>query len=144
MIPPFTNGNLPPGIHLADWTEFTTRYGTTRHRKVLIAGLARALICLQAAGCTRVYVDGSFVTDKQTPGDYDVAWELRGVDENLLRSLDPVFYDFSWKCAGQKAKYHGEFFPSSYEEKNTGDTFLQFFQQDSHTGDVKGIVALDI
>jgi hypothetical protein len=106
--------------------------------------MERALALLRAAGCNRVYVDGSFVTDKAMPGDYDLAWEPVNVDVALLLSLDPVFGIFDNGRAAQKARYQGEFFPSSLNEGFTGRTFLDFFQIDKDTGAPKGIVALDL
>jgi hypothetical protein len=120
------------------------RFGENPHRKLLLGGLDRALTLLRAAGCKRVYVDGSFVTSKVMPGDYDLAWEPTNVDVALLLSLDPVFGIFDAGRAAQKAKYHGEFFPSSITEALTGRTFLDFFQIDKDTGAPKGIVALDL
>ena len=138
MLPPFDrNGNLPPGVHQADWPEFIARYGITPHRQGLIGGLERAMTCLRAAGCTRVYVDGSFVTAKESPGDYDVAWDPTDVDVPRLLANEPVFGDFSHGCVSQKAKYGGEFFPSSFEERLTGSTFVEFFQTDRDTGERK-------
>jgi hypothetical protein len=44
MIPDFDdNGNLPPGVHWAEWKEFKERFGTTRRRVLLIAGLQMAM-----------------------------------------------------------------------------------------------------
>lgn len=72
MLPPFDDaGLLPPGIHKAAWREVVVRFGTTRHRRKLLGGLKRALKTLRAAGCRRVYIDGSFVTAKSKPGDFD-------------------------------------------------------------------------
>lgn len=88
-----------------------------------------------------MYVDGSFVTAKEDPGDYDACWEVAGVDPYLL---DPVFFTFENGRAAQKARYLGEMFPASTAEGATGTTFLDFFQIDKETGDPKGIVALDL
>jgi hypothetical protein len=86
-------------------------------------------------------LDGSFVTAKPDPEDYDCAWDVVGVDPHLL---DPVLLDFRNQRAAQKAKFQGEFFPaSSIADPRTGQTFLQFFQQDRN-GQPKGIVALDL
>jgi hypothetical protein len=145
MLPDFDeSGSLPPGIHAAAWSEFAARFGSNPHRRALLGGLERALAVLRAAGCRRVYVDGSFVTSKPTPGDYDAAWEPSGVDVAALLTLDPVFGVFDNGRAAQKAKYQGEFFPSSATEDLTGRTFLDFFQTDKNTGDPKGIVTLDL
>lgn len=63
-IPPFTDsGNLPEGIHDATWDEIVERFGTNERRRELLEGLRQALDSLQAAGCRRAYIDGSFVTD---------------------------------------------------------------------------------
>ncbi len=99
-----------------------------------------ALESLKAAGCQTVYVDGSFVTAKDVPNDFDCCWEPNGVDGDLL---DGVLLDFCHGTAAQKAKYFGELFPN-FVEGSTGSPFLEFFQVDKDTGDPKGIVALDL
>lgn len=38
-------------------------------------GLKAALENLSGADCRTAYVDGSFVTHKAIPNDYDVCWE---------------------------------------------------------------------
>jgi len=145
MLPGFDkNGNLPPGIHAASWSEFVARFGTNGRRRALLRGLKQALDVLRAAGCKRVYVDGSFVTNKSTPRDFDAAWEPAGVDIPSLLAVEPVFAEFDNGRAAQKAKFQGEFFPSSHMEVGTGRTFLNFFQTDKNTGSPKGIVALDL
>jgi len=145
MIPAFdTDGNLPPGVHLAAWDEFATRFGITPHRQRLLGGLESALVVLQAAGCRRVYVDGSFVSSKAVPNDYDAAWEPAGVDVARLLLLEPVFGNFANQRSAQKAKFFGEFFPSSSTADLVGTTFFHFFQIDKQTGNAKGIVALDL
>ena len=144
-IPDFnTEGNLPQGIHDADWSEFEARFAITAHRTRLAAGLKSALEVLGKAGCKRVYVDGSYVTEKEVPNDFDVAWDPAGVDTKLLKKLEPVFFDFDNKRAAQKTKYLGEFFPSSVPADLVGTTFIDFFQIDKTTGNAKGIVALNI
>ena len=89
-------------------------------------------------------MDGSFVTTKTVPNDFDVAWDPAGVDLLRLKILEPVFFDFANARAAQKAKFFGEFFPSSINADPAGNTFLEFFQIDKHTGNQKGIIALDL
>jgi len=95
---------------------------------------------LKSAGCQTVYIDGSFVTAKDAPSDFDCCWEPNGVDGNLL---DRVLLEFIPNTAGQKAKYYGELFPNVVEG-NSGSLFLEFFQIDKDNGEPKGIVALDL
>lgn len=145
MIPAFSiNGNLPPGIHVTTFDLFSSRFGTSEHRRRLLTGLEAALVSLRSCGCQRLYVDGSFVTSKEFPNDYDVAWEPAGVDLGKLKFLEPVFFNFANRRAAQKATYLGEFFPSSAAADPAGNTFLEFFQIDKNTGNRKGIIALDL
>jgi len=142
VIPDFdSNGLLPAGIHAASWKEFVERFVQSPHRLRLMAGLRAALDALNAAGCETAYVDGSFVTAKEVPGDYDGCWDIKNVDPTRL---DPVLLTFDAGRVAQKAKYLGELFPASTTETATGRTFLEFQQIDKDTGDAKGIVALDL
>jgi len=104
-----------------------------------LTGLRRALRLLREAGCTVAYIDGSFVTAKETPGDFDACWDVEGVDPDRL---DPVFLDFADGRAAQKRRFGGELFPAQLPEGLTGRMFLAFFQTDRSTGRRKGIVAI--
>jgi hypothetical protein len=143
MIPPFEppTGLLPAGVHEATWEEFVARFGWTSYRLTLLAGLKAALDALRAAGCRRAYVDGSFVTAKETPGDFDGCWEVDGVD---LARLDPVLKTFANLRAAQKRKYGGELFPADAPADLAGTNFLHFFQRDKRSGAAKGIVAIEL
>lgn len=141
MIPVFdANGNLPPGIHVATWDELVARFGANAQRQMLLSGLRAALLWLKDAGCLRVYVDGSFVTAKEEPGDYDGCWEVDGVDPD---KLDPVLLEFANRRAAQKAKYYGELFLANAAADPAGTRFIDFFQFDKD-GQPKGIIALDL
>jgi len=108
----------------------------------LIKGLAAALKGLSAAGCRRVYINGSFVTAKEVPGDYDLCWSIEGV---IPEKLNPVLLDFSPKGRDiMKKKYKGDLLPAEIPEGTSGKLFLDFFQTDKITGEPKGIIALDI
>jgi hypothetical protein len=133
------DGNLPPGVHWASWVEIMERFGTTSWRKDLLRGLRLALEELRRAGCKIAYVDGSLVTGKEIPGDFDACWEIAGVDPTIL---DPNLLTFDPGRVTQKAKYFGELFPSSAPANSRGDTFFDFFQIDKDTGTRKGIIGI--
>jgi Family of unknown function (DUF6932) len=141
-IPPFSDsGNLPEGIHDATWDEIVDQFGTSEHRRELLEGLRRALESLREAGCRRAYLDGSFVTAKDEPGDFDACWETAGVNSALL---DPVLLEFVNARASQKERFRGELFPAEAIADPDGTRFLDYFQRDKLTGEPKGIVALDL
>ena len=129
---------LPNGLHDATLDDVKHRFATNETRRMLYDGLRRACQSLQTAGCTVIYLDGSYVTDKPYPGDFDVCWDPTLVDPN---KLDPVFLDFSDRRKNQKKKYGGEFFPSSIRADGV-HTFIEFFRIDKETGSEKGIVRI--
>jgi hypothetical protein len=83
---------LPPGIHDATMEEIERRLATNDVRRDLFDGFRRGVEALRRGGCQIVFLDGSFVTGKERPGDFDACWDPSGVDH---RKLDPVLLDFS-------------------------------------------------
>ncbi len=143
-LPPFdADGDLPPGIHWADWEDIVARYGGTSWRQRLLKGLRVAVINLRNANCSTIYINGSFVTDKANPADYDACWEPTGVDMQLL---DPILLDTTPPRLAQRAKYRGELFRVDDIAIVVGlqpITFIEFFQRNK-LGKPKGIIGLDL
>ncbi|WP_354634759.1 DUF6932 family protein [Planktothricoides raciborskii] len=130
MIPEFDeNGNLPPGVHFCEWEEFVDRFGTTDLRLRLMRGLQMAMQQLKAAGCRTIYINGSFVTSKSDPGDFDACWDREDVDIDYLRREAPQLLKY-YDRAGQKAKYKGELFASDQPVGNYGKNSFDLFQED--------------
>ncbi len=88
-----------------------------------------------------IYLDGSYVTGKPRPNDFDACWDPAGVEP---AKLDPVFLEFANGRAGQKAAFKGEFFPSSMICTDVGQAFVDFFQVDRFTGKQKGIISIPL
>jgi hypothetical protein len=88
-----------------------------------------------------VYLDGSFVTDKELPGDFDACWEAGSVDPCLL---DRVLLDIRDRRAAHRAKFRGELFPAQLAAEPGWTAFLEFFQFDRLRQQRKGIIAIDL
>ena len=132
-------GYLPPGVHHASWAEVVARFGQGEVRARLAAGLLAALRALAAAGCRSVLLDGSFVSSKAEPGDYDAAWEPEGV---RLAFLDPVLLGLPGQRAAMKAKHLGELF--SADMMATPEvSYREFFLTDRQARP-KGVVSIDL
>ena len=145
MIPPLVDlgaptpwSVVPPGIHDACLDEVEAAFATTPHRQWLFGGFVRAVDALRKAGCSTVYLDGSFTTGKPHPGDFDGCWDHSGMD---FSKLDPVLKAFGAKQAAQKAKYFGELFPA-HAPTAPGLSFLQFFQIEKFSQRPKGILRI--
>ena len=102
--------------------------------------MLHALQALKAAGCRRAFIDGSFVTSKEVPGDFDGCWDHVGVN---FDELDPVLLNFEGHREVQKAKFEGELFIAATEADRLGTRFLDFFQLD-RDGRPKGIIQIDL
>ena len=131
-------GYLPAGEHAALWSEIVDRFGWNPWRRSLLDGLDEAASLLGEAGCARVWLNGSFVTAKEVPEDFDAVWDTDGVDQD---SLDPIFFQLDDGRAAQKRRFGGELFPN-WLNRSSGSRFSEFFQQDRY-GYAKGIVVFD-
>lgn len=143
-----TNGELPPGEHLATFEEVAQTFGhSTDRRKNLTAGLKQAITMFQDAGVQFVLIDGSYTTDKPDPEDVDGCWSISG---NLdLSKIDPAFWDFSTTAQFQsqrvtvKTRYGLDFFMAEILETGSGKPFSEFFKT-NRDGDPKGILRIHL
>jgi hypothetical protein len=135
------NGNLPPGIHILTLRETQALLVFNERRQELFSGFRRACLPLQQAGCQKIYIGGSFATNKEFPGDFDACWDTANVDFKILKDIEPVLLDLNNNCAAQKAKFGGELFPADKPTALTGVTHLDFFQKD-RDGYPKGIISI--
>lgn len=143
MTPSFDpeSGYLPVGLHPWPWGDFVTAFSWNPRRRFLANGLYRALRNLKMAGCRAAIVDGSFVTAKELPGDYDAAFDPNGVNGFLV---DPVLLRHTDGRKAMKAKYFGDVFPWGHVAcQTTGMIYQDYFQQDRE-GRAKGVVLLDV
>ena len=143
MIPAFIDIGGPwkvlqPGVHVATPDEVEDRFAISDHRKYLFAGLKKGVFALREAGCQKILLDGSFITEKPIPADFDVCWDPGGVD---TLKLDPVFLDFSDGRRKQKERFHGEFFPTDLLADGR-HFFYEFFQIDKYKGNAKCIICI--
>ncbi|MDP8961033.1 MAG: helix-turn-helix domain-containing protein [Actinomycetota bacterium] len=60
---------------------------------------------MASAGCVTLWPNGSFVTDKAWPNDFDACWDPDGVD---LEAIDPALLDLDHPRTSQKDRYGGE------------------------------------
>jgi hypothetical protein len=140
-------GELPPGVHVATVGEVGRRFGQANaRRRSLMAGLRKAIALFKAAGVPRIYVDGSFTTDKAEPNDIDGCWSVLGVN---AAALDPRFWDFGTPEEAQenrqaiKDEFGLDFFMAEIIEGGSGKPFPEFFQA-NRDGLAKGIVQIDL
>lgn len=117
-----SEGLLPEGVHQTSMIEVKVKFGNSnKHRVFLMGKLILVLANLCAAGVVNVWIDGSFVTDKEIPGDIDICWEYYpGVNRNIL---DSVFFRSQKEI---KNKYSLHVFPTGAW---AGEDWVSFFQR---------------
>jgi hypothetical protein len=135
MIPPFdSNGYLPPGIYEATLAQIEKNYTYNLRRKWLFEGLTKLVKTLKTAGCKTLYLNGSYITNKLEPNDYDAVWEYEGVDN----TIDPLIRD-GLDNITIKRKYGGDIFCHMPKYFN----YIEYFQTDWR-GIPKGIIRIDL
>lgn len=132
-------GLLPSGEHAATWDDVLDRFGWNPVRRRQLDGPAEALELLAEAGCGRVLLNGSFVTAKDEPGDFDAVWDPTGV---ATARLDPIFIDLADGRRSQKDRFGSELLPDVVES-GSGLRFAEFFQR-GRSGEAKGIIVLEL
>lgn len=137
------NGQLVPGIHDMDMISFKEEFGSNTHRLQLIGGMERAILAFRSFNVASLYVDGSFVTRKGFPSDYDICYEMEDNELARLFLFYPIFKDFSNGRKAQKEVFHGEFFLATSIAAPPKEMYMDFFQHDKNDKP-KGIVKLHI
>lgn len=141
MIPDFRDGRLPPGVHNATLKEIRDKLGWGQRRKNLIDGLELAFGLMRNCGIKRVYIDGSFVTDKNRPEDIDGCYDVpQGAN---LGAMYPIWPWTRPNRTMSKAMFGVELAPSRAPATPSGEPFISFFQKD-RDGNRRGIVSLDL
>ena len=142
-----SNGELPPGIYISTVAEVELIFGSTsERRKKLMAGLKTVISIFKKAGVNKIFLDGSFTTNKIEPADIDGCWSMIGVN---LKKLDPRFWDI--KNLEEKEKNRNElrelfgidFFVTGVIERKSGKLFPFFFQRNLDN-EPKGIIQINL
>ncbi len=133
------NGELPPGEHQASLDEIEARYGvSTDCRKLLMQGLRKAASNFELSGVSTLWINGSFITDKEEPNDIDGCWEYTPAIDT--KKLDSVFLGSRKEMQN---KYGLDFFIANIIEAGSGLPFPKFFQV-NRDGDPKGIIVVKL
>lgn len=132
-----TDGTLPAGIHVTTIAEIEDCFGSSNKTRVkLMNGLIAALKNMKRAGVKKVWINGSFVTNKEEPKDIDGCWEYdKGIN---LKILDLLFLDDPGLV---KLKYGLHFFVAGLFANDNWP--LSFFQSTIDFGK-KGILMIDL
>jgi len=146
MVLEFNNdGALPEGIHEMGLEDFKKQFVYNNRREQIFKGFLKLIKDLRAINCKTVFVDGSFVTLKELPGDIDVCWDDDDeINLDLLDSDYQIFFDMDPPRDAQQSRYHADVFPANTYEGGSGMMFKDFFQQHKDTGNAKGIIKIDI
>ena len=147
VLPEFDSaGDLPAGVHAANWQEFHSRFGIATSRRKWLFGRLRALVDLTAATgkLRRVFVWGSFVTAKPAPKDVDILlimtpdFEVEGIAEPA-RPAREVF-----DSVQAKLRFESDVF---WARASIGEGVLQLWletYQTSRTFQRRGIVESEL
>jgi len=144
VLPEFTGeGELPPGVHVAGWQEFQSRFCGSSLRRVWLSGRLRALLELAAANgkLRRVFIWGSFVTAKPAPRDLDI---LLIMDEDFEVDGVAAPAQAVFDSARAKLLFQSDVF---WARASIGDDVLQLWletYQTSRSFRKRGIVELEL
>ena len=148
MIPDFLdNGYLPEGIYEATFEEVAERFGKSKVRKKLLLGMREMVALCKQLGCDIYYLDGSFISNKISPSDYDACWDTTCSDRELV--MNKVLYSIlNSDSETQKNEFKGEIYPSFIKAPIVPNlTILDYFQTCKDADDSnmkKGIIKINL
>ena len=142
MIPNFRNdGYLPDGLHLATEAEITFRFGSsTKQRRRLALRIRRWIELSRSVAANRLFVDGSFVTEKPDPNDVDaVVWLADDFVDRVSRgNIEAVELE-----AMLLTRRPEEIFAA--EDRRDWDDWVEFFSRTREDdGRRKGLVEIEL
>jgi len=135
---------LPPGEHPTTLVEISATYGMSSPQRIRLMGsLLKVADTMKNAKVKRIWIDGSFVTDKKGPNDIDGCWSASGVLQTAFDAhMDPLFADPNARTL-VKNRYDLDFYIAEITEAKSGLRFPEFFQTDRN-GNKKGILVVDL
>jgi hypothetical protein len=140
-------GLLPEGIHDCTLEEIGARFGRfqkTDRRVQLFTKLCALVQEEQRAGIAiEIFIDGSFVTDKATPGDIDLVLVVPA-EYRSGGDLPPFRYNAISK-QHLRQRYQFDVFVAR-QNSSLYNQQLDFFQHDSRlpSGNTKGILRIKL
>ncbi|HVR86343.1 MAG TPA: hypothetical protein VMU54_18615 [Planctomycetota bacterium] len=141
MMPELTGeGLLPPGRHQATLGEIRRRFGGGNPARVrLMKGLEAVLRLPRKMEASVLYLDGSFVTNKKEPGDWDAvllvpAGARIGSKEAILLANRPEI----------RKRYGGDLFTVSAEDPEVLAHYVDGVFVRDREGRAKGLAVIKL
>ncbi|KAA6345245.1 hypothetical protein EZS27_007175 [termite gut metagenome] len=125
VIPDFLdNGFLPEGIYETTFEEIKERLGFSNRRNRLLIGMKELMDVCKQLRCNVFYLDGSFVSEKLRPSDYDACWDTTSIHRELVLKAASESI-----LAALEEEYGGEiYYARDKSFRNPSITILEDFQ----------------
>lgn len=126
MIPNFDkDGYLPEGVHTATLEEVIERFLFSKKRETLIIGLKRLIDFCLSKKINILFLNGSFISRKLNPTDYDVCYTTNHPDKNtILKEVESSF-----RHGDLEEKFGCQIFYAYSIADSKNNCFIDFFQQ---------------
>lgn len=121
MIPALEGEKLPLGVWDCTLVEIEIVFGGTARRRELIARLRNFLASHATLPRCPIYIDGSFVTAKETPGDLDLCVDLTMLNETQAAPWERIFFAEKWYLEKEGIDYW-------FKSKRFPEDLIRYFQ----------------
>ncbi|KAA6335586.1 hypothetical protein EZS27_016196 [termite gut metagenome] len=135
------NGFLPEGIYETTFEEINKRFGFSNRRNRLLTGMKELIDICKQLGCDVFYLDGSFVSKKVIPSDYDACWDTTSIHrESVLKAASESI------LVALEEEYGGEiYYAQTKSFRNASITILEYFQLCKENPTIKkGILKINL
>lgn len=147
-VPSFRDdGWLPPGHHTASWQEIVSRFGgrPNSRRAEIIASLLSWRDAARAENLAGLIIlNGSFVSSKEAPGDFDLLFSYDTATDALVRTHAEARALTDYQAC-RALGFLGDVFalPASLGKSSPTLSGLDMFDFD-RKGNIKGVVEVQL
>ncbi len=130
------HGNLPNDLILA-CNEFKRIFGYNEEREKKINNLFTVANRLKQIGCDKMFVFGSFATQKENPNDVDVCFDISNLEVKVLEKNNSSFNKY------ELVRIKKYFFVHVILKRVNEEELLKFLKTDRN-GNQRGIIEIDL
>jgi hypothetical protein len=119
--------------------QFQQHFGFNEERGKKVINLFQVANKFKKIGCNKLFVFGSFATQKEFPNDIDVCFDIVNLNEETIEENDSLFDKYERRRIHKYFQVHIAFF-----KVNNNDEELKRFMKKDRDGNQRGIIEIDL
>jgi len=134
----YKNKNLQSDLTLSS-QQFQKLFGFNEERNKKITNLFFVANRFKKVGCNKLFVFGSFASQKEFPNDIDICFDIEDLNKEVIEENNSLFDKYERRRIHKYFQIHIAFF-----KIDDNDEELKRFMKTDREGNQRGIVEIDL